>query len=64
MTKTQLNNLRLFTKLLVTAWVPIAVAIYPDLFPSTLSAVAVMGALTATIDAAFRIWGVEDAPVG
>lgn len=60
MTKTQLNNLRLFIKLLVTAWVPIVVAVAPQLFPSTLSAVAVMGASTATIDAFFRIFGIEE----
>ncbi len=60
MTKAQANNLRLAIKTMVTLWVPIVVAIFPDLFPSTLSAVAVMGASTGTIDALFRVFDVGD----
>lgn len=63
MTLAQLNNLRLFIKVFITAWVPIVVLLFPDLFPSTISAVGVMGALTVTIDAFFRIFGVEETPI-
>lgn len=63
MTKFNINNFRLFLKVLVTAWVPIAVAAGLD-FGSQLSAVAVMAASTLTIDALFRVFGVGDeAPV-
>lgn len=58
--KFSLNNLRLAAKGFVTLWVPIAVAIFPDLFPTTLGAVAVMAALTGSIDLLFRIWNIGD----
>lgn len=60
MNKFNTNNFRLFLKTLVTAWVPIVVVAAPDLFPSTLSAVAIMGASTLTIDAFFRVFGISD----
>lgn len=58
-TKT-VDNIRLFVKLLVTAWVPIAVLAGLVSWSSETTAI-VMAASTATIDAFFRIFGVESA---
>lgn len=59
MSKFNVNNLRLFIKVCVTAWVPVGVLL--GLIPwDTETATVVMGASTITIDAAFRIWGIED----
>jgi hypothetical protein len=55
------NNLRLFLKGLVTAWVPIAIAAGLDL-GGALSASMIMGASTITIDGFFRVFGVGDGP--
>lgn len=57
--KFNINNLRLFIKVAVTAWVPVGVLL--GLIPWGADvATAVMAASTLTIDAAFRVYGVED----
>ena len=59
MNKFNINNLRLFVKVCVTAWVPVGVLL--GFIPwEADTATAVMAASTLTIDAAFRVWGVED----
>lgn len=64
MTTFNINNARLALKGFVTLWVPILVAIFPNLFPTTLSAVAIMAALTGSIDLLFRVWNVGDSNAG
>lgn len=53
------NNLRLFIKTLVTAWVPVVV-LTGIVDWSSEASVVIMGASTLTIDSFFRIWGVGD----
>lgn len=54
------NDARLSFKLFVTLWVPVIVIVFPDLLPTTLSAVTLMAALTGTVDGIFRIFGVKE----
>lgn len=64
MTKFSMNNLRLFIKTLVTAWVPFLVLTGIVSWSSEVSVMA-MGASTLTIDAFFRVFGIsDDAPAG
>ena len=59
MSKFSINNLRLFVKVCVTAWVPIGVLL--GVIPwSTEVATAVMAATIITIDSAFRVFGVGE----
>lgn len=53
------NNVRLFVKLLITSWVPIAVLTGAVSWDSTTTAV-VMAASTATVDGFFRVFDVGD----
>lgn len=61
MTKFNLNNLRLFIKTLVTAWVPVAVLTGIVTWDADAS-VLIMGASTLSIDALFRVWSIQDPP--
>lgn len=59
-TKFNIDNARLAIKGLVTAWVPIAVAV--GLIHDAQEAVLIMGASTVSIDLVFRVFGVGDSP--
>lgn len=61
MTKTRLNNLRLFLKTLITAWVPIVVLGGLVSWDAQTS-VLIMGASTVSVDGLFRVFDVGDAP--
>ncbi len=57
-TKFSIDNARLAIKGLVTAWVPIAVAL--GVIHDTQVAVLIMGASTVSVDLVFRVFGVGD----
>ena len=62
MSKPNLNNLRLFFKGLVTAWVPVVV-IFGIVTWSPEAVALVMGASVVSIDGLFRVWNISDETV-
>lgn len=61
MTNFNVNNARLALKTLINLWVPVVVLTgLVSWSPETVAVVA--AASVGTIDAVFRVWGVEDAP--